>query len=263
MKRILSILLLLLLCVLPSSAMNITMMGGSVESTTGSCANEPAGDIMVDGFEGSGSGEIELPYNEACYTDPPSWCDWEDPNDVYALSNLSGGKGDSRNCNYGLQFVTTGSNNSSKYRLATRQDSVYASLSLYVDSESLDSYDNPGLLVLQDSTSGDILASIRLYKTGSDLQIHGASSVNDSSKATISLDTWYYIKLYAYNGSSSCSIAVGTTYGGTDILNPASAGVFTCPTPTNSINQMVLQTGSSRTFTYVIGYVALDADGVF
>jgi hypothetical protein len=99
MKRLILIPLLLLFA-LPAQAqelarMNPYILGAGVVATVACGAtSEPAGSIFSEGFEGTGTGGYE---NDACGT-APCWTETSNPDQTYALSGLSGGTGDTKNC---------------------------------------------------------------------------------------------------------------------------------------------------------------------
>jgi hypothetical protein len=260
MRRIFFSLLVLLLC-FSANAQEYDYCAGAGGTAAGCGAtSEPAGDVFSDGFETATTG-YEATKGENCTT-APTWCEDKTVNPALTLSGLSGGTGDTKNCTQGLN-ISVGTNTAyAQYRSSSAIANVYTEFSIYVDTEGLSNY-GTATIFAPASTSGaasDLLGQVSLYQDGSgNIQIY-ASAATTSTKRTISLDTWYYVRVFMSDASESGTLTVGTTYGGTDIAN---ADTFTCNDVTTNPSYFVFGVRSSATINYTFGYIAVDDDGTF
>ena len=217
---------------------------GQVKKAAAVCT-DPAGDIASEGFEGVG------------YELGGAWAEsGAAPNEDYVLSGLSGGAGASQNCSTGLYTANVGAGSRGVLTTAG-QSNWYVEFSFYVDSEGLASGNNIPIYYSHTGTITEQIATVNVSDVSGVLKVYG-SGVGNSSIVTISLDTWYYVWLHVVD-NGTCAITVGTTYGGTEILNASEFTDYDEDAQTTHF----CGTYGANTISVVYGYFNIDDDGTF
>lgn len=278
MKRLIFILLLLPCLAWGSdlgqeyARMSPIMLGGGMPVATCGPTSEPAGDIFSDGFEGSGSGGYEFTSTAtACVSvieTLPSWC----AGATIETANISAiGDATTQNCTYGYRSNPSGTQVYTTLKSGTLYNPEYVEFSFYVDSVGLAAWSSTSIAghFGGPNGSGTKYWDLELYcNSGSTCSnatnvVIRLDSTGDSEGVALTLDTWYYVRIYMADNSASCTITIGTTYGGTDVQN---AAAWTSPDytagATNSFYS-IGNTGANTTYDIYYGYFAADDDGTF
>lgn len=253
--------LLILLLLLPSLAwgqeyarMNPYILGGGA-SAAAACST-PAGGIFSEGLETPGKEETWTDVGGGTVT-------WNS-----ALAGLSGGAGNATvNCTYGVRFLSTADNPSYSYlNMGETKADLYIEFSIYVDSESLGNGESANILKVcnaANETAAGCHNQLALSQSsGGDLRwaYYDNTTATYTADGTWAADNWYYVKMYFKDADAGCYVKIGTTYGGTEILNDT----VTCKDV--SANPQYVFVGSQswpRILDLYFGYISGDADGTF
>ena len=184
-KFLLAFLLIPVLCFAGNIQQYHMMLINQEQGSGGACSTPDNGDELDEGFLGAG-------YESSMSDDQGS------PDEDHTLS----GSPPTGSCTEGIQFsCTDGADASAQWDMGSAHDISAGDLdiyfSLYVDSASMANYNNFVLLNWDNNTDewniGGV--AVRFRYNDPNFQIYADGTV-DSSYVTLSLDTWYEVKIH-------------------------------------------------------------------
>jgi hypothetical protein len=268
-KLLLTILFCLIPCVLfAGGGFTAIMAGGGASGAVCTKADIPNGDIYKESFEDAG-------YDLG--TGATAWNESASPDEDAAIAAST-----TQNCAYGLRTNSTGTAVYSWNHNAAGKAEIWREFSFYIASHSLTNGQTTIINCASSGTdcSGAVMGKVYVgFSTsgGDHLYIY-ANADASSSPVTILAETWYYGRIHLFDkgnctdvdtpyvgctgsGTGNNSVTLGTTYGGTDIIN---GETFTATNVAGNPDEFGLGVyTASRTIDIIFGYDAVDDDGTF